>query len=272
VTHLHAGRGTPLNTSGGMSLYFYLSINSVRLIMNFEEKVLSGRIPEHIAVIMDGNRRWAKQKNLPTRLGHREGALRVTDLVKYCGDIGVKYLSLYAFYTENWKREKQEIEYLMNLLVEFVVKELNNLHKNDVKITMMGNMEDLPDKTKREVERSIELTKNNKTLHLNIALSYGARSEIIRAVKNIIKDSENNRIKIDDIDEESFKRYLFTYDMPDPDLLIRTSGEIRLSNFLLYQVAYTEFYFTDVLWPDFNKNELLKAIDSYQQRKRRYGN
>jgi undecaprenyl diphosphate synthase len=133
-------------------------------------------------------------------------------------------------------------------------------------------MEDLPDKTKREVERSIELTKNNKTLHLNIALSYGARSEIIRAVKNIIKDSENNRIKIDDIDEESFKRYLFTYDMPDPDLLIRTSGEIRLSNFLLYQVAYTEFYFTDVLWPDFNKNELLKAIDSYQQRKRRYGN
>ncbi|NLK65684.1 MAG: isoprenyl transferase [Tissierellia bacterium] len=240
--------------------------------MNFEEKVLSGKIPEHIAVIMDGNRRWAKQRSLPTKLGHREGALRVTDLVRYCGEIGVKYLSVYAFSTENWKRDKNEIEYLMNLLVEFVFKELNNLHKNDVKITMMGNMEDLPEKIRKEVERSIELTKHNETLHLNIALSYGSRSEIIRAVKSIIKDCENNEINIEDINEESFKKYLFTNNMPDPDLLIRTSGEIRLSNFLLYQLAYTEFYFTEVLWPDFKKDELLKAIENYQQRKRRYGN
>jgi len=240
--------------------------------MNFEEKVLAGKIPEHIAIIMDGNRRWAKQKNLPTKFGHREGALRVTDIVRCCGDIGVKYLSLYAFSTENWKREKQEIEYLMNLLVEFVFKELENLHKNDVKITMMGNMEDLPSKTRKEVERAIELTKNNKTLHLNIALSYGSRNEIVNAVKNIIKDYENNKIDIEEINEESFKKYLFTNDMPDPDLLIRTSGELRLSNFLLYQLAYTEFYFTEVLWPDFNKNELIKAIENYQQRKRRYGN
>ncbi|MFA6982532.1 MAG: polyprenyl diphosphate synthase, partial [Sedimentibacter sp.] len=134
------------------------------------------------------------------------------------------------------------------------------------------NMEDLPDKTRKEVERSIELTKNNKTLHLNIALSYGSRNEIVSAVKNIIKDCEKNEIGIEEINEESFKRYLFTNDMPDPDLLIRTSGEIRLSNFLLYQIAYTEFYFTEVLWPDFNKNELVKAIENYQLRKRRYGN
>lgn len=240
--------------------------------MNLEERVLSGIIPEHIAVIMDGNRRWAKEKNLLTKIGHREGALRVTDLVRNCGDLGVKYLSIYAFSTENWKREKKEIDYLMNLLVEFVIKELNTLHKNDVKITMMGNIEDLPEKTKKEVQRSVELTKNNKKLHLNIALSYGSRDEIIRAVKNIIHDYENNEINIEDINEDSFKKYLFTKDMPDPDLLIRTSGELRLSNFLLYQLAYTEFYFTDKFWPDFKKEELLKAIDDYQHRKRRYGN
>ncbi|HKM02104.1 MAG TPA: isoprenyl transferase [Sedimentibacter sp.] len=232
----------------------------------------SEKIPEHIAVIMDGNRRWAKKKNLPTKLGHREGALRVTDLVRNCADIGVKYLSVYAFSTENWNRDKKEIDYLMTLLMEFVIKELNNLHKNDVKITMMGNIDDLPEKTRKEVQRSVELTKNNKTLHLNIALSYGSRNEIIRAVKNIINDYENNEINIEEINEESFNKYLFTNDMPDPDLLIRTSGEVRLSNFLLYQLAYTEFYFTDVLWPDFNKEELLKSIESYQQRKRRYGN
>ena len=237
-----------------------------------EEQVKSGIIPEHIAVIMDGNRRWAKINNLPTKMGHKEGALRVTDLVRNCADLGVKYLSVYAFSTENWQRDKKEIDYLMNLLMEFVVKELNYLHKNDVKITMMGNMEDLPDKTRREVLRSIELTKNNKTLHLNIALSYGSRNEIVRAVKNMINDYENNEIKIEEINEDNFKKYLFTYNMPDPDLLIRTSGEIRLSNFLLYQLAYSEFYFTDVLWPDFNKEELLKSIESYQQRKRRYGN
>lgn len=236
------------------------------------DKELLGIIPQHIAVIMDGNRRWARQKNMPTKMGHREGALRVTDLVKNCADLGVKYLTVYAFSTENWKRDKKEIDYLMNLLMEFVVKELNNLHKNDVKITMMGNIEDLPEKTRKEVEHSVELTKNNKTLHLNIALSYGSRNEIIRGIKNIIKEYENNKINIDEINEESFKKYLFTKDMPDPDLLIRTSGELRLSNFLLYQLAYTEFYFTDTLWPDFNKEELLKAIKSFQHRKRRYGN
>lgn len=240
--------------------------------MNLEEQVLSGTIPAHIAVILDGNRRWAKQRNLPTKMGHREGALRVTDLVRNCADIGIKYLSVYAFSTENWRREKKEVDYLMNLLVEFVVKELDYLNKNDVKITMMGNMDDLPEKTRQEVKRSVELTKNNHTLHLNIALSYGSRFEIINAVKNIVKDYENNEIDIDEINEDSFKKYLFTHDMPDPDLLIRTSGEMRVSNFLLYQLAYTEFYFTDIMWPDFGKDELLKAILNYQARKRRFGN
>jgi len=240
--------------------------------MNLEEQVRTGVIPAHIAVIMDGNRRWAKQKNFPTKLGHREGAMRVTDMVRNCVDFGVKYLSIFAFSTENWARDRKEVDYLMNLLVEFVVKELDYLHKNDVKITLMGNIEDLPEKTKQEVKRSIELTKNNKKLHLNIALSYGSRNEIVKAVKNIINDYENKEINIDEINEESFKKYLFTHDMPDPDLLIRTSGEMRLSNFLLYQLAYTEFYFTEVMWPDFKREELLEAIKSYQNRKRRFGN
>lgn len=238
--------------------------------MNSEE--ILELIPEHLAVIMDGNRRWAKLNNLSTKFGHKEGAQRVTDLVRNCVSLGIKYLSVYAFSTENWKRDKKEVDYLMNLLVDFIVQELDYLHKNDVKITLMGNIEDLPSKTKKEVERSIELTKNNKTLHLNIALSYGSRNEIINAVKSIVNDYENDNINIDELNEEKFKDYLFTKGMPDPDLLIRTSGEIRLSNFLLYQLAYTEFYFTDVLWPDFNKEELVKAIRNFQSRKRRFGN
>lgn len=240
--------------------------------MNLEDKVRTGIIPEHIAVIMDGNRRWAKNNNLPTRDGHKEGAMRVTELVRNSVDLGIKYLSVYAFSTENWRRDKKEVDYLMNLLVEFVVKELNNLNKNGVKITLMGNIDDLPEKTKKEVIRSIELTKNNEKFHLNIALSYGSRDEIINAVKQVINEYENNKINIDEINEDSFKKYLYTYDMPDPDLLIRTSGEIRLSNFLLYQLAYTEFYFTDVLWPDFKKEQLIEAIENFQNRKRRYGN
>lgn len=240
--------------------------------MNLEEKVCADIIPEHLAVIMDGNRRWAKSRNLSARDGHKEGAMRVIDLVKNSVELGIKYLSIYAFSTENWRRDKKEVDYLMNLLVEFVAKELDYMNENGVKITLMGNIEDLPQKTKAEVKRSIELTRNNKKLHLNIALSYGSRDEIVNAVKKVINDYENNKINIDEINEENFKSYLFTHDMPDPDLLIRTSGEIRLSNFLLYQLAYSEFYFTDILWPDFKKEELLKAVESFQNRKRRYGN
>ncbi|MBP1927380.1 undecaprenyl diphosphate synthase [Sedimentibacter acidaminivorans] len=239
--------------------------------MNLENIETQSNLPEHVAVIMDGNRRWAKKRFMPATYGHREGALRVKDLTKTCVDMGIKYLSIYAFSTENWGREKKEVDYLMSLLVEFIKKELNYLNENNVKVRLLGNIEDLPEETKNEVKRSIELTKNNTKLTLNIALSYGSRTEITDAVKKVITEYENNRINIDEIDEESFKKYLYTNDIPDPDLLIRTSGEIRLSNFLLYQLAYTEFYFTDVMWPEFNKEEFLKAIDSYQIRKRRYG-
>jgi undecaprenyl diphosphate synthase len=239
--------------------------------MNIEELIKNGDIPGHVAVIMDGNRRWAKKNMLSAKFGHKEGAARVIDLVKACSELNIKYLSIYAFSTENWGREKPEIDYLMNLLVEFVQKELDYLNENNVKIRLMGNLQDLPEKTRKEVIRSIDLTKNNNKLILNIALSYGSRAEISDAVKMVLQDYENNKIDIEDINEESFKKYLYTYDMPDPDLLIRTSGEMRLSNFLLYQLAYTEFYFTDVLWPEFNKDEFLKAISSFQNRKRRYG-
>ena len=239
--------------------------------MNLEDLVMKGSLPEHVAVIMDGNRRWAKKHLMPVSYGHREGALRVKDLTKTCVDMGIKYLTVYAFSTENWGREKKEVDYLMGLLIEFIKKELNYLNDNNVKIKLLGNIEDLPEETKMEVKRSIEMTKNNTKLTLSIALSYGSRTEMIDAVKKVITDCENNKINIDEIDEESFKTYLYTNDIPDPDLLIRTSGEIRLSNFLLYQLAYTEFYFTDIMWPDFNKEEFIKAIYSYQTRKRRYG-
>ena len=239
--------------------------------MNLEEQVRQGKMPRHIAIIMDGNRRWAKKNLMPSKIGHREGSLRVIDLVKNCSSLGIEYLTVYAFSTENWGRDKQEVDYIMNLLVEFVKKELNYLNENNVKLNLLGNLDDLPEKTRDEVMRSIETTKNNNKLILNIALSYGSRTEITDAVKKIITDCENKKINIDEINEESFKKYLYTYDIPDPDLLIRTSGEMRVSNFLLYQLAYTEFYFTDVLWPEFNKDELLKAIYSFQSRKRRYG-
>lgn len=240
--------------------------------MNLEDQVMNGIIPKHVAVIMDGNRRWAKQKLLPAKLGHREGSLRVIDLVRTSVQIGIKYLSIFAFSTENWSRDRHEVDYLMNLLVDFINKELNYLNKNNVKVRLMGNLEDLPENTRNEVNRAIEFTKNNTGLSLNIALSYGSRGEIINAIKKIIIDYDNNEINIDEINEDNFARYLYTYDIPDPDLLIRTSGEMRLSNFLLYQLAYTEFYFTNILWPDFKKEEYLKAINNFQQRKRRYGN
>ncbi len=239
--------------------------------MNLEEQVRQGKMPRHIAIIMDGNRRWAKKNLMPSKIGHREGSLRVIDLVKNCSSLDIEYLTIYAFSTENWGRDKQEVDYIMNLLVEFIKKELDYLNENNVKLNLLGDLDDLPEKTKDEVIRSIEMTKNNNKLILNIALSYGSRTEITDAVKKIITDCENKKINIDEINEESFKKYLYTYDIPDPDLLIRTSGEMRVSNFLLYQLAYTEFYFTDVLWPEFNKDELLKAIYSFQSRKRRYG-
>lgn len=234
-------------------------------------KIDMERLPSHIAIITDGNGRWAKKKFLPRAAGHKAGVERVKEVVKAVGDLGIGHLTFYTFSTENWNRPKDEIDSLMKLLVKYLDKELNTLHENDVKITVLGDLTGLPSLPKEKVIKAIEKTKNNNTLNLNIALNYGGRNEIIRATKKIIEDVEENRISIDDIDEETFKNYLYTGKQPDPDLLIRTSGELRISNFLLYQIAYTEFSFPNIYWPDFSKKYLYKTIIDYQNRNRRFG-
>ncbi len=239
--------------------------------MNLRDQVLDGKIPNHVAIIMDGNRRWAKKKNLPVAMGHREGVKRIMEIVETAADVGINNLTVYAFSTENWGREKNEVDCLMSLLIEFLKKELNRIIKNNIKLNLIGRIEDLPNNVREEVKSAIDATKDNKRFNLNIALSYGGRDEIVTAVKNIVKDVENNEINIDNLNEENFKNYLFTKNSTDPDFLIRTSGEVRISNFLLYQLAYTEFYFTDVLWPDFTETELFEAILEYQKRNRRFG-
>lgn len=239
--------------------------------MSLKDEVLLNKVPSHVAIIMDGNRRWAKTRNLPIAMGHREGVKRTMDIVEAAINIGVKSLTVYAFSTENWGREKSEVDCLMGLLVEFLRKEINKIHNNNIKLSVFGNLEDLSPTLESEIKNALELTKNNTRFNLNIALSYGGRKEIVHAVKNIVNDVNNNTISIDDINEESFKNYLYTNNFEDPDFMIRTSGEIRLSNFLLYQLAYAEFYFTEVLWPDFNDLEFYKAILEYQKRNRRFG-
>lgn len=240
-------------------------------MLNFENEISPTNIPNHIAIIMDGNRRWAKKNKKIKTLGHREGMLRLREIVEECVKLGVKSLTVYAFSTENWGREKDEINYLMNLLVEFSKSMIEPLHKVGVKINVFGNINDLPLKSKNGVIDAIERTKNNTKLNFNIALSYGSRNEIETAVKKIVKDVIENKLCIDDINEDIISNSLYSVGQIDPDLLIRTSGEKRLSNFMLYQLAYAEFYFTDVLWPDFNAEELHKAIIEYQNRNRRFG-
>ncbi|HCS75112.1 MAG TPA: isoprenyl transferase [Clostridiales bacterium] len=230
-------------------------------------------IPKHIAIIMDGNGRWAKARKLPRSAGHRQGVEVLRDIISICSQIAIKHLTLFAFSTENWKRSEAEIQTLMSLLVEFLQKEIAELHEKGVKIWMLGDMQGLPEEATREIEYAIKLTKNNKGLQVNIALNYGSRVEIVRAAKNIAEDILKGRLTLNDITEECFSHYLYTDGIPDPDLLIRTSGEFRLSNFLLYQSAYTEFLFTkkQLLWPDFNRQKLLESILEYQNRSRRYG-
>ncbi len=225
-------------------------------------------IPIHLAIIMDGNGRWAKKRNKMRSFGHKEGVKRVKDITKACDEIGIKYLTLYAFSTENWNRPKTEVDGLMDLLVFFLNKELKELHENGVKITTIGDISRLPEKPLNAVKNAVMLTQNNKNIQLNIALNYGSRSEIVHAIRKITSDYKDNEEKIT---EEVVSKYLYTSDIPDPDFVIRTSGEIRLSNFLLYQIAYSEMYFTDVLWPDFNKDELYKALEVFSKRKRRFG-
>ncbi|MBA5850472.1 isoprenyl transferase [Clostridium sp. cel8] len=228
-------------------------------------------IPKHIGIIMDGNGRWAKKRNLPRTFGHRAGVENIREIVKECNNLKVKYLTLYAFSTENWKRPKDEISALMKLLVQYLRKEFNELNKNNVVINHIGDISKLPDVCQVELESAYEKTKNNTGLVLNLALNYGGRAELIRAFKLINKDIKNGIIDEDELDEKIVSNYLYTRNMPDPDIIIRPSGEKRLSNFFLWQCAYSEFWYSNIYWPDFKKEDLRKAIYDYQHRDRRFG-
>jgi undecaprenyl diphosphate synthase len=227
----------------------------------------SGEIPVHIAIIMDGNGRWAKKRGLPRAAGHKSGIESVRDIVETCSDLGVKYLTLYTFSTENWKRPKQEVSTLMRLLLRSIRNEINGLSKNNVRLLAVGDIASLPVELQKELNDAIEKTKNNTDVALNLALSYSGRWDILEAVKKVVA----NKLKVDEIDEKSFSELLTTKDIPDPDLLIRTSGEFRVSNFLLWQIAYSEIFISDVFWPDFRRKNLYEAIKNFQQRERRFG-
>lgn len=231
----------------------------------------SGEIPSHIAIIMDGNGRWAKKRGLPRAAGHTRGVESVRDIVKVCSQLGVHYLTLYTFSTENWRRPKDEVSMLMRLLLKSLRDETDELNQNDIKITMIGDVESLPLEVQKELRDACEKTKSNKKMVLNLALSYSGRIEIIMAIKEIANSVQLKKIVPDDISESYFSNHLMTKAMPDPDLIIRTSGEFRVSNFLLWQIAYSEFYISDVLWPDFRRNSLYDAIRSFQKRERRFG-
>jgi undecaprenyl diphosphate synthase len=223
------------------------------------------RMPRHIAIIMDGNGRWAKQRSLPRIAGHREGINSVREIVRTCGELGVEVLTLYTFSSENWLRPRQEVSALMHLLLATINKEVKDLDRNNVKLKVIGRIEDLPEKPRKGMLDAIDHLKHNTGLILNLALSYGGRQEIVEAVRRICSVGKL------EITEEEFAKYLYTSDIPDPELLIRTSGELRLSNFLLWQLAYTEIYVTEILWPDFRSEALYEAILAFQKRERRFG-
>ena len=239
--------------------------------MSLLETINKDNLPKHLAIIMDGNGRWAKQKGLLRAFGHEKGTKSVRITVETCAKLGIENLTLYAFSTENWNRPKLEVDTLMKLLVNSLKKELATLEKNDIRLNCIGNIELLPTKAKKELLSVIEKTKNNTRMTLTLALSYGSREELLNVVKIISEKVKNNIISIDTIDESIINEHLYTHNLPDVDLVIRTSGEHRISNFLLWQIAYAEFYFTDVLWPDFKEDDLYAAIISYQKRERRFG-
>lgn len=242
-----------------------------RLFKRNVDTIDNTNMPAHIALIMDGNGRWAKKRGLPRNIGHREGSNTLRKIVKACSDIGIKYLTVYAFSTENWKRPKSEVDALMTLLLEYLKNADRELAGNNIRIRIIGDMNGLSDDIKQEVAKVEKSTSKNTGMNLVIALNYGGRDEIVNAVRNIARDVKNGKLKPDEITEQTITGRLYTMGIPDPDLLIRTSGEMRLSNFLLWQLGYAEFWYTDVLWPDFDKDELMKAISEYQQRNRRYG-
>lgn len=244
-----------------------ISNNLIERKVNAQQEEL----PSHVAIIMDGNGRWAKKRSLPRIAGHHEGMKIVKKITRFANELGIKTLTLYAFSTENWKRPKLEVEFLMRLPEEFLETYLPELMEQNICVKMMGNIESLPEHTKRAVKNAVDQTANNSGLILNFALNYGSRDEIVQAVKNIVNDVQKGSISSTIISEELLDNYLMTKNLTDPDLLIRTSGEVRLSNFMLWQLAYTEFWFTDTLWPDFDESCLLDAIESFQTRNRRYG-
>lgn len=239
--------------------------------MDLKESINKNNIPKHVAIIMDGNGRWAKQHGEDRIFGHHEGVNSVREIVEACGEIGVKFLTLYAFSTENWNRPKEEVDALMELLVSTISMETPNLHKKGVKLVVIGDVQSLPLSCQKELQESIDITAANTTVTLVLALSYSSKWEITDAVKKIARKIENGELKSSDINSRLIEENLNTRDIPDPELMIRTSGEHRISNFLLWQLAYAEFYFTDVLWPDFRKDEFFRAIISYQNRERRFG-
>ncbi len=239
--------------------------------MTAKEQIDKNKLPKHLAVIMDGNGRWAKQKGMFRSMGHENGTKAVREIVEACAEINIPYLTLYAFSTENWSRPKLEVELLMKLLVSSLKKEIKTLHDNNIKLNAIGNLEALPKKAQRELKDVIDKTKDNSRMTLTLALSYGSREEIIKTIKEISHKVKNNLISPENIDETVINNHLYTQNLPDVDLLIRTSGEQRISNFLLWQIAYAELYFTETLWPDYRKNHLFEAILNYQNRERRFG-
>jgi undecaprenyl diphosphate synthase len=231
----------------------------------------SGEIPGHVAIIMDGNGRWAQEKKRPRTFGHREGVHSVRDIVEVSGQIGIKYLTLYTFSTENWRRPKTEVAILMRLLIKSLRNETDKLHENNVRLTAIGDMSAMPPQVLNELNEAIEKTRNNKLMTLVLALSYSGRWDILNAVKNISSDYKSGKTSLSGINENMFSDYLVTTGIPDPDLLIRTGGDFRISNFLLWESAYTEFYFDKTYWPEFRREQLYNAIREFQRRERRFG-
>ena len=228
-------------------------------------------VPKHIGIIMDGNGRWAKKRGLPRAMGHRKGTKATHNIVEACGELGVSYLTIYVFSAENWGRPDSEVHLLMELLVEMIHKEIDELNKKNVRLHAIGDLIKLPANTYAELVKGIEETSNNSGLNLILAISYGGRDEIVNAAKSFAADTIKDPSLIDKLDEDAFQKYLYTSSFPDPELIIRTGGEKRISNFLIWQIAYSELYITDTLWPDFNKDCLVEAIEDFNNRERRFG-
>ncbi|MBS3200499.1 isoprenyl transferase [Turicibacter bilis] len=242
-----------------------------RKIQVNKEQVLNAPLPQHIAIILDGNGRWAKKRGLPRTAGHQEGAMNVREITKLCANIGIKALTVYAFSTENWKRPDEEVKFLMKLPIKFFNEFAPELVENNIRLKVIGNVEELPIDLQQKVLEISELTKNNTKMTLTIALNYGSQDEIKQAVQAIATEVKNGQLNVEDINEDVINQHLMTSDLPPLDLMIRTSGELRISNYLLWQLAYAELYFTSIAWPDFKEEQLYEALLDYQKRNRRFG-